>query len=239
MSTIQPQMFGEIVAPSKKDLFIEKMEELIISGRLRTGDTLPTERELAAEMKVSKTIVHEGIRELKRLGFVDVTSRKGVTVADYAQTGTLDTLISIMHYHAGQLDKKTALSLLDLRCYVENPALLKLAKEHTDDDLIALQKHIDDAKAVTDNPDALSMELFYFHRTLCFLSGNTITPLLINGVIAPCLIFWRDWISLEGVDKSIKQLETFYTLIESGDGKKAVALLDEGTEYFKKATGLM
>lgn len=88
--------FGEIVAPTIKELFIQKIEGMILSGELKPGDSLPTERELADEMRISKTVVHEGIRELSRLGFLDVVSRKGVTVADYAQNGNLNTLMAIL-----------------------------------------------------------------------------------------------------------------------------------------------
>ena len=61
--------FREIVAPTVKELFIQQLEGMILSGELRPGDRLPTERELADEMKISKTVVHEGLRELHRLGF--------------------------------------------------------------------------------------------------------------------------------------------------------------------------
>ena len=61
-------VFREIVAPTVKELFVQQLEGMILSGELRPGDRLPTERELADEMKISKTVVHEGLRELHRLG---------------------------------------------------------------------------------------------------------------------------------------------------------------------------
>lgn len=73
-------VFREIVAPTVKELFVQQLEGMILSGELRPGDRLPTERELADEMKISKTVVHEGLRELHRLGFLDIASRRGVTV---------------------------------------------------------------------------------------------------------------------------------------------------------------
>ena len=119
--------FREIVAPTVKELFIQQLEGMILSGELRPGDRLPTERELADEMKISKTVVHEGLRELHRLGFLDIASRRGVTVADYAQTGSLETLRAIMDFHGGLPDAKTAGSILQLRYYLEGPALEELA----------------------------------------------------------------------------------------------------------------
>ena len=153
--------FGEIVAPSIKELFIQKLEEMILSGELKPGDKLPTERELADEMKISKTVVHEGIRELSRLGFLDVASRKGVTVADQ------------------------------------------------------------------DLP-SLAYALFRFHRTLVFLSGNSVTPLIMNGFMPSGLPFWEEYIRRSGVDFCIRRLELFLECIRDGDGKKAADVLRQG-----------
>ena len=54
--------FKAINTLSIKELFISQIEEMILSGELKPGDKLPTERELADEMNISKTIVHDGIR---------------------------------------------------------------------------------------------------------------------------------------------------------------------------------
>lgn len=54
--------FKRITAPSIKELFLSQIEEMILSGELKPGDRLPTERELADTMGISKTIIHEGIR---------------------------------------------------------------------------------------------------------------------------------------------------------------------------------
>ena len=71
--------FRPIVAPSIRELFIQQVEGAILSGQLKPGDQLPTERELADTMHISKTVVHEGLRELHRLGFLDIASRRGAT----------------------------------------------------------------------------------------------------------------------------------------------------------------
>lgn len=169
--------FQEISSPSLRKLFVQQLEGLILSGELRPGDRLPTERELADEMKISKTVVHEGLRELHQLGFLKVESRKGVTVADYAQTGSLETLMAIMDYHGGLPDKKTASSILDLRYYLEAPALRQLAAHHTPGDLAALralQQKAEEASLSGVGP--LAEALLRYHRGVTFLSGNTITP---------------------------------------------------------------
>lgn len=103
--------FNQIIAPSMKELFIKEIEALILSGQLKVGDKLPTERELADEMKISRTIVNLGLSELKNKGFIDIVPRKGAFVADYAKNGKLDTLISIINFNGGRFDKKPSIPL--------------------------------------------------------------------------------------------------------------------------------
>ena len=187
-------------------------------------------------MKISKTVVHEGLRELHQLGFLQVESRKGVTVADYAQTGSLETLMAIMDYHGGLPDKKTASSILDLRYYLEAPALRQLAARHTPGDLAALralQQKAEEASLSGVGP--LAEALLRYHRGVTFLSGNTITPLIFNAFARVNLEFWSDYVHLEGIARSLHTLSRFTKLIEAGEGDAAAELLRQGLERFRAA----
>ena len=225
--------FREIVAPTVKELFIQQLEGMILSGELRPGDRLPTERELADEIKISKTVVHEGLRELHRLGFLDIASRRGVTVADYAQTGSLETLRAIMDFHGGIPDAKTAGSILQLRYYLEGPAMEELAARHTPGDMAALralQQQV--VQASEEGVQAFAEALFRYHRGITFLSGNTITPLLFNAFTTVNLEFWKEYIRLTGTAQCLERVEQFTACIEAGEGKRASALLRQGLEQF-------
>ena len=90
--------FKAINTLSIKELFISQIEEMILSGELKPGDKLPTERELADEMNISKTIVHDGIRELARIGFLDVISRKGIYVAVIWKHFLPSSAIAVIHW---------------------------------------------------------------------------------------------------------------------------------------------
>lgn len=224
--------FKEIVAPTIKELFVQQIEKMILSGQLRPGDRIPSERDLSEEMKISKTVVHEGIRELRRLGFVDVTSRRGVTVADYAQTGNLDTLVAIMRFHGGQLDKKTAISLLNVRSYLEGPAFETLAENHTDADVERLTALQAEAEAAMEDDGELALSLFRYHRTVAYLCGNTIIPLIFNAFSAVSQEFWRGYIHAYGAKYCVELLATFTDYIRTGDGKRASRLLRDGLNEY-------
>ena len=52
--------FQKISSPSLRDLFIEQLEHLILSGKLQVGEKLPPERQLAEMMQVSRAVVNSG-----------------------------------------------------------------------------------------------------------------------------------------------------------------------------------
>ena len=60
--------FQKLNAPSLKELFISELENMIISGRLPIGTKLPSERELASSMQVSRAVVNPVLPNLKRRG---------------------------------------------------------------------------------------------------------------------------------------------------------------------------
>ena len=59
----------------------ESLLQYIRSSGLTAGDALPKEEELAAQMRVSRHIVREGISRLKTLGMVESRRRRGMTLA--------------------------------------------------------------------------------------------------------------------------------------------------------------
>ena len=91
--------FGQIVAPTIKELFIERIEGMILSGQLKPGERLPSERDLAEQMKISKTIVHIGLEDLARMGFLEVTPRRGTVVAVKPAAG--DQIVEIRFEKVG------------------------------------------------------------------------------------------------------------------------------------------
>lgn len=75
--------FNKIVAVSMTELFVQQIENMILSGELAIGEQLPPARELSVKMGVSRTVISAGLVELEKLGFVEIRTRQGVFVCDY------------------------------------------------------------------------------------------------------------------------------------------------------------
>ena len=116
--------FEPLYAPSLKDLFVQKLQGMILSGELPMGEKLPSERELCQQMGVSRAVVNGGITELARQGFLEVRPRQGAYVADYRRDGNMETLMAIMDYNGGMLGKEEIRSILEVRWGLEQMTLM-------------------------------------------------------------------------------------------------------------------
>ena len=73
---------------SRKSIYEQVMDQLkeqIMTGRMATGDKLPSVRELSKSITVNPNTVQKAYRELERQGYVYITSGVGTFVADRSE----------------------------------------------------------------------------------------------------------------------------------------------------------
>ncbi|MBC5581618.1 FadR family transcriptional regulator [Anaerofilum sp. BX8] len=223
--------FSAIVAPTVKELFVNQIEDKILTGELEIGQRLPSERELAETMRLSKTAVHSGIADMERKGFLRVEPRRGIFVNDYARYGTLEALESIMQHSGGQLDRRNVRSVLEMREAIEGYCLRKVAAAPSPELLETLQFLLSRAHQLADQGGDCYEELaeiyFTFHHAICVASQNTLAPLIMNAFHKPAVRFWRNSARTLGLRFSVGRLERFMQLIEARDVEGACAYLKQ------------
>ena len=202
---------------------------MILSGELAIGEKLPTEQELAEELRIGKSAVHQGIKRLERQGFLRIVPRHGVFVANYPETGNLDTLVALLKRNGNKLDRKTVVSVLQFREANEGMAVRMLAANHTTGHILRLRMYIDDIKkAAAKNPAATPAEqaelLFSYHLHIGLQSGDNVIPMVMSPFHDVSAVFWRTWVANMGVDKAVDFLERFTARIAAGDGDGAMEL---------------
>lgn len=227
--------FNEIVAPTIKELFVRELEDMIISGELAAGERLPSERELAERMKISKTAVHGGVVDMVRMGFLEVAPRKGVFVGDYAANGTLEALTAIMQHDGGRMDSRNIRSLMEMRYAIESVAIARMIENGDPAAVKRLRALNDEAQRIVDGGPpidyrALAELYFRFHHHICVASGNTIAPLIFNAFKTPSVTFWTNSSRALGPEESVRRLNLFTCYIEAGDTAGALRHLRDITD---------
>ncbi len=225
--------FEKIVAPSPKELFVEQIVKAILAGRLRPGDRLPTERELAEKMEINRSLVHSGIEELARMRFVRIEPRRGNFVADYARDGDFNTLTAIAKYTGGELSRSTRTALVETRNAIVGGAMIRLAKTGTEDDFRQLRELVaQQRERAGDNAADTAEYMLNFNLLLTQLSGNTIFALIMNSFAPTNMSFWEKCVEHWGVDTIFKQEDKIIELLENGKGHEAALYIENIFEHY-------
>lgn len=222
--------FDKIEILSPKEVLIREIEERIIRGKLSVGEKLPTERELEAQTGVSKSVVHFALIELERRGFLTIVPRRGAYVADFAKTGSAETLNEILRYNGGKLSVKMSIEIVELRNAIEGGALIRLAAGHTDEDLARLRAALaelkDEKTRELEIPEIAEMES-RFHYLICELSGNEMFSLVMNSFSTISGVLWQYCAMFWGIDGFIEHDETLIGMIERGEGHEAQKYIED------------
>ena len=185
--------FSKISTLSLTDLFVQQVENMILSGELKVGERLPAARDLAVRMGVSRPVISAGLIELEKLGFVEIHPRQGAYVCDYRRKGTIETLIAIMRYNGGIMRHNEVASLLQVRGVLEELCMRLVIEKATDEELQAvgpLLAAIREASTPEESADAV----FEFHHELAVISGNMLLPLLYHSFKPESVHLWQ-WFS--------------------------------------------
>ncbi len=215
--------FNELVSPSLTDLFTKKIEEMILSGELKPGEKLPTERELSESMRVSRAVINSGVGRLERTGFLRVVPRKGTYVVDYVRDGNIDVLTSILEYSGTRFTPELFDPLIQCLYHLEPPFFALAAKNAAPQQLDRMDALKDQLKLCR-NVEQVAENVFAFIHESAIASGNIIWP-LINRTLKPiyvclCSLDSR-FASRETVERVYEMEERLMAALRRGDAEAA------------------
>lgn len=215
--------FERLYAPSLKELFVKQLHGLILSGELSMGAKLPSERELAQQMHVSRAVVNAGILELSHQGFLEIRPRQGTFVADYRRNGNMDTLRAIMDYNGGVLGREEIRSILEVRQGLEYMTVNRVIESASDAQLAQLGRIVDELGAVPATAFAQAAECaFAFQHEMTLIGGNHILPLIYSSFKVPCYSLWIRFCKKYGIRALHHNVQQLYRHLLNRDKEGAM-----------------
>lgn len=215
--------FTKITNVSLTDLFVQQVENMILSGELAVGERLPPARELSVRMGVSRPVISAGLIELEKLGFVEIHPRQGAYVCDYRRKGTLETLVAIMRYNGGAMRDNEVVSLLQVRGVLECLCMEQVIRTASDRELAAFSPMLD-AIAAAGTPEETAEAVFAFHHELAVMSGNVLLPLMYHSFRPESLYLWMISCKRKGPQGLYESKLRLYQALLNRDAEEAVAL---------------
>ena len=171
-------------ARSQTDVVIDAITGMLRAGQLRPGARLPVEKELAAQLGVSRGSLREGVRALATLGVLETRQGDGTYVT------ALDPrhLLSPLGFLAELQQPAHAAELLAVRRVLETESVALAATRLDDDDLAQLETVLASVDALLAAGTELDLEAFIeadtrFHSLIAQASGNGSLAALIESLV--------------------------------------------------------
>lgn len=159
-------MFKEITHTKIYLQILEQIKDNIIQGNLKSGDRLPSERQWAEQLGVSRATIREAIRALEMIGLVICQQGEGNFIAENFED-TLTQPLTIMFWLSnGQLSE-----VQELRRALETESAKLAAKHMTPERYESLEKICQSIETETD--ESIRAELDKrFHYEIAMASEN-------------------------------------------------------------------
>jgi GntR family transcriptional repressor for pyruvate dehydrogenase complex len=161
------------------DQVVAFVRDLIVRGRLRPGDRLPAERELAVQIGVSRPSVRAGLHALAAMGVV--RSRHGS--GTYIPAGPPALGSEPLNFLAA-LHGFTREEMWEARRILEVEAAGLAAERANHEHLATLAEEVAGMFANRDNPHLFLVHDVNFHRAVADAAGNPIVGTLVGMVSA-------------------------------------------------------
>lgn len=158
---------------------VAHVRALIGSGKLRPGDRLPPERELARELKISRSSLRAGIGFLAAMGVLK--SRHGAGTFVSSGPPALDSSsLSVL----GALHGFLPWQMFEARLVLESTVASLAAERATDEHIAELAEEVAEMYAALADPQEYLIHDIRFHRTIARAAGNPILAALMETITA-------------------------------------------------------
>lgn len=217
--------FQKISSPSLRELFVEQLQHMILSGKLKIGEKLPPERQLAEMMQVSRAVVNGGISDLEKMGFLNVKPRSGTYVADYRRKGTIETLLAIMKYNGGSLRNEEIRSIFEVRIALDTMVARLCVDTIRDEEVDLLYEKVCEMKEAQKMSEAVQAA-FEFQHEFALMSNNTLIPLIVQSFKSPIFAMWERYCTLYGIEALYENNYKMWTYIKARDTEGVIAWIE-------------
>lgn len=222
------------------DEVIRSIGDRLHSGRLRVGDRLPGERELAEELGMSRTSVREGLRVLEALGLVRSATGSGPAAGTVVVGAPEVGLEVALQLHAAGRHLEVP-DLIEVRRMLESTAV---GSGRATPELV---DHLDDLLHRMDAP-RITPEEFHridaeFHLALVTSHGNGVMTAVMSGIRGAIERYVLDAVtSIDDWEAERRRLQREHRAIaravRAGDGAIAATTVTRHIDGFARRVGL-
>ena len=201
---------------------VEGLVNVIVSGELAPGDTLPPEGPLAKQFGVSRTVLRESVKRLEEKGLVSVGQGRGTLVQPTRSWNVMDRVVlTALIAHDDTLGVLDELSVV--RARLEATMAGDVARARSAEQLEALRRALESMRDSLDRTEEFLAADVRFHDVVMESSGNRLAESIARALFERA----RESARFHGTtpqsfhEQTLREHEAVFATIEAGTGEAA------------------
>ena len=178
MESVSREEFQVVRKTRVSEEIIDQIRDLITSGRLRPGDRLPAERDLAKILGVGRSTVREAIRALESLGVLETRAGEGTFLRSGPSAKEPDLLTATLRQSWDSRHK-----LFEVRFVIEPDLASLAARRATTEQMARLRDALDEQERAIKSGDTGIKPDTTFHFLLAEAAGNEILLRIMDNLM--------------------------------------------------------
>jgi len=167
------------IRPKKiSEEIVEQIKAMIAKGQLKPGDRLPSERDLATMLGVSRPSVREAIMVLEAMGFLDSRQGGGTFVRALTEASITNPLAKLVE----QRDPQVLRSLAEVRMGLESWSAFLAAQRASEEDIEEIRRLYQVMEQQADKGGWSSEVDADFHYAITAASHNSLQMHVLDSV---------------------------------------------------------
>ena len=157
---------------------VAKQIERLILKKLKPGDKLPSERELAEMLQVSRSSIRDAIRGLELIGLVEPRQGAGTIVREVSAEAVLNPFANALKHRHELVGE-----LLDFRKMLEPPLAARAAIHASAEEISEMEEILLRQEKKHGQGEAAIAEDAEFHYSVALASGNSVVLKVIDTIM--------------------------------------------------------
>ncbi len=209
---------------------VVQVQEMIESGALRAGDRLPSEREFAKRLGISRPSLRAGLRALIGLGVLESHHGKGTFVSAGPPMLASEQLTMLAALHGFTLDE-----IFEARRELEVTLAGFAAARASDERLLVIAEEVACMFAAVSEPEVFLQHDIRFHRAVAAAARSPILGTLLEMVSA---MHYEERKTANQTTQSLRESaeahQRIYRAIRTRDAAEARRLMDEHIRHAQR-----
>lgn len=201
---------------------VQQIRDMMVNKKLKSGDTLPSQRKMASELGVGVPSIREALKIMEGMGLVKIRHGSSTVIERINMESVMTNLTPLL-----ELTGAEVLCLLEAKDFIETKCAYAAANRATSEELKELENYIREMEINLDNTQKYAQLDYLFHLAIVKAAHNPVINEIMKVAGRMILKGLEITSYLPGRDIAMDYHIRIFTAIHNRDGELAGTLIHE------------